>query len=152
LDAGFLVAKARRFFALSSDTSVTGETAGVASMKQANGDSIRLKRAYEPAAAADGTRVLVDRLWPRGVTKADAAIDHWMKDLAPSTELRKWFGHDPARWAEFRQRYAAEIDAHRDELERLREMTDAGVVTLVYAARDEAHNDAVALREILLRR
>jgi len=115
-------------------------------------DGIRLKRAYEPHDQADGTRVLVDRLWPRGVTKADAAIDHWMKDLAPSTELRKWFGHDPARWTEFRRRYAAEIDAHRDELERLREMADAGVVTLVYAARDETHNDAVALREILLGR
>lgn len=120
--------------------------------QKANGDGIRLKRAYEPPAEADGTRVLVDRLWPRGVTKADAAIDHWMKDLAPSTELRKWFGHDPARWTEFRQRYAAEIDPHRDDLERLREMADTGVVTLVYAARDETHNDAVALRDILLRR
>ncbi|PBC03685.1 DUF488 domain-containing protein [Mesorhizobium sp. WSM3860] len=112
---------------------------------------VKLKRAYESPATDDGKRVLVDRLWPRGVKKADAAIDHWMKELAPSTELRKWFGHDPARWEEFRRRYAAEIHEHRDELDRLRDLMRDGAVTLVYSAHNEAHNDAVVLREILLR-
>ncbi|MGO4558233.1 DUF488 domain-containing protein [Mesorhizobium sp. 2RAF21] len=114
-------------------------------------DRIKLKRAYESPVADDGTRVLVDRLWPRGVKKAEAAIDHWMKELAPSTELRKWFGHDPARWEEFRLRYAAEIHGHRDELDRLRDLVRQGAVTLVYSAHDEAHNDAVVLRDVLLR-
>jgi uncharacterized protein YeaO (DUF488 family) len=94
--------------------------------------------------------VLVDRLWPRGVKKTEAAIDHWMKELAPSTELRKWFGHDPARWEEFRRRYAAEIQEHRNELDRMRGLMREGTVTLVYSAHDETHNDAVVLREILL--
>ena len=114
-------------------------------------ERIKLKRAYESPAADDGTRVLVDRLWPRGVRKTDAAIDHWMKQLAPSTELRKWFGHDPARWEEFRRRYAAEIHEHRVELGQLRDLIRQGAVTLVYSAHDEANNDAVVLREILLR-
>ncbi|AZO28416.1 MULTISPECIES: DUF488 domain-containing protein [Mesorhizobium] len=114
-------------------------------------DRVKLKRAYESPVADDGTRVLIDRLWPRGVKKTEAAIDYWMKELAPSTELRKWFGHDPARWEEFRRRYAAEIREHRDELDRLRDLNRAGPVTLVYSAHDEAHNDAVVLREILLR-
>ncbi|RWE03210.1 DUF488 domain-containing protein [Mesorhizobium sp.] len=114
-------------------------------------ETVKLKRAYESPVADDGTRVLIDRLWPRGVKKTEAAIDYWMKELAPSTELRKWFGHDPARWEEFRRRYAAEIREHRDELDRLRDLNRAGPVTLVYSAHDEAHNDAVVLREILLR-
>ncbi len=114
-------------------------------------DRVKLKRAYESPVAGDGTRVLVDRLWPRGVKKTEAAIDYWMKELAPSTELRKWFGHDPARWEEFRRRYAAEILGHRDELDRLRDLIRQGAVTLVYSAHDEAHNDAVVLREVLLR-
>lgn len=112
--------------------------------------NVKLKRAYEAPSAGDGTRVLVDRLWPRGVKKTDAAIDYWMKELAPSAELRKWFGHDPARWEEFRQRYSAEIREHPDEFSRLRDLAQRGVVTLVYAAHDEAHNNAVVLREILL--
>ncbi|WP_027170577.1 DUF488 domain-containing protein [Mesorhizobium sp. WSM3224] len=115
------------------------------------GEKVKLKRAYESPATDDGKRVLVDRLWPRGVKKTEAAIDCWMKELAPSTELRQWFGHDPARWEEFRRRYAAEIHEHRGELERLRDMMHEGAVTLVYSAHDEAHNDAVVLREILLR-
>ena len=113
-------------------------------------ENVKLKRAYESPATDDGTRVLVDRLWPRGVKKADAAIDRWAKELAPSTELRKWFGHDPARWDEFRRRYSAEVHGHRDELGRLRDLARTGPVTLVYAAHDETHNDAVVLREILL--
>ena len=113
-------------------------------------DNVMLKRAYDSPSKEDGTRVLVDRLWPRGVKKADAAIDHWMKELAPSTELRKRYGHDPARWEEYSRRYSAEIRDHRDDLERLRDLTRKGAVTLVYAAHDQAHNDAIVLREILL--
>lgn len=112
----------------------------------------RLKRAYEPAAPADGTRILVDRLWPRGVTKAAAAIDQWVKEIAPSTALRKWFGHDSARWQEFRRRYAAELRERAEELRALRDQAKRGPVTLVYSAHDEAHNDAVVLRDILLGR
>ncbi|MCA0030924.1 DUF488 domain-containing protein [Mesorhizobium sp. B263B2A] len=114
-------------------------------------EEVKLKRAYESPATDDGKRVLVDRLWPRGVKKTEAAIDCWMKELAPSTELRRWFGHDPARWEEFRWRYAAEIHEHRDELDQLRDLIRQGTVTLVYSAHDEVHNDAVVLREILLR-
>ncbi|MFO1056098.1 MAG: DUF488 family protein [Dongiaceae bacterium] len=110
---------------------------------------IRLKRAYEPPAAEDGTRILVDRLWPRGVRKPDLAIDRWLKEVAPSADLRRWFGHDPARWAEFRRRYAAELAANPEPLAELRRAAAAGRVTLVYAARDEAHNHAVLLRELL---
>lgn len=114
--------------------------------------NVRLKRAYEPPAPADGTRILVDRLWPRGVTKAAAAIDRWVKEIAPSTELRKWFGHDPARWQQFRRRYAAELRERAEELRALRDQAKRGPVTLVYSAHDEAHNDAVVLRDILLGR
>jgi uncharacterized protein YeaO (DUF488 family) len=114
-------------------------------------DRVRIKRAYEAPSADDGTRVLIDRLWPRGVAKAEAAVDHWMKEIAPSTELRKWFGHDPARWEEFQRRYRSELKDHRDELARLRELAREGVVTLVYAAHDETHNDAVVLRDLLTR-
>jgi uncharacterized protein YeaO (DUF488 family) len=114
--------------------------------------NVRLKRAYESPSAEDGTRVLVDRLWPRGVKKADAAIDHWVKGLSPSTELRKWFGHDPARWQEFRRRYAVELRQSADALDELRDLARRGPITLVYAARDETHNDAVVLRDILLGR
>lgn len=112
--------------------------------------NVRLKRAYESPARDDGYRVLVDRLWPRGVRKTDAAIALWAKDLAPSTELRKWFGHDPARWQEFRRRYSHEVRGHRQQLQQLRALATKGPVTLVYAARDEAHNDAVVLRELIL--
>jgi uncharacterized protein YeaO (DUF488 family) len=113
-------------------------------------DGIKLKRAYEPATRDDGIRILVDRLWPRGVKKADAAIDEWIKDIAPSTALRKWFGHDPDRWAEFRSRYAMEIRDHPEQLKRLRALARQGRITLVFSAHDEAHNDAVALRAFLL--
>ena len=112
--------------------------------------NVRLKRAYEPPSPEDGTRILVDRLWPRGVSKAHAALDEWMKDIAPSTELRKWFGHDPAKWDEFRRRYAAELHQHPDLLKQLRAIARKGPVTLVYSAHDEAHNDAVELRNVLL--
>jgi len=113
---------------------------------------IRLKRAYDLPSAEDGTRILIDRLWPRGVRKSTAGIDRWLKDIAPSTALRKWFGHDPARWQEFRRRYAAEIDDHADQLAELRAAAREGPITLVFAARDELHNDAVVLRDALLGR
>ena len=113
---------------------------------------LRLKRVYEPAAADDGVRVLVDRLWPRGLTKEKAAVDHWMKDVAPSSELRTWFGHDPDRWTEFKRRYKAELRQHKDLLDDIRKLTKQGTVTLLFGARDEAHNDAVVLLEILTRR
>lgn len=113
---------------------------------------IMLKRAYDRPVTKDGTRVLIDRLWPRGVKKADAAIDRWVKDIAPSTKLRKWFGHDPARWHEFRRRYAAEIDSHSDLLAELRALARKGPITLVFSAHDKIHNDAVVLRAILLGR
>ena len=115
-------------------------------------ENIRLKRAYNSAGSGDGTRILVDRLWPRGVRKADAAIDVWAKDIAPSPALRRWFGHDPARWHEFRRRYSEEIHRRRDRLDELRTLAQNGRVTLVFAARDEVHNDAVVLREVLLGR
>ena len=113
---------------------------------------IRLKRAYRPAASTDGMRVLVDRLWPRGIAKSAAAIDRWAKDVAPSTALRKWFAHDPERWPEFRRRYVAELRTHRKELATLRAEARRGTLTLVFAAKDERHNDAVVLRNVLLGR
>jgi uncharacterized protein YeaO (DUF488 family) len=113
---------------------------------------IRLKRAYEPAAADDGQRVLVERLWPRGITKARLKLDAWLKDVAPSGDLRKWFGHDPRRWPEFRQRYFAELRAHRAAWQPLLSAARRGRVTFVYAAHDEARNGAVALKAFLDRR
>ncbi|MGE5230209.1 MAG: DUF488 domain-containing protein [Deltaproteobacteria bacterium] len=114
--------------------------------------SIEIKRAYDPPSAGDGERILVDRLWPRGLSRKAAAIDHWARDIAPSTALRQWSGHDPARWAEFKRRYFAEL---RDAAPAVRELVARArhhTVTLVYAARDERHNNAVALREHLRRR
>jgi uncharacterized protein YeaO (DUF488 family) len=110
---------------------------------------IQLKRAYDAPAASDGFRVLVDRLWPRGVSKEEAHLDLWLKEIAPSTELRKWFGHDPDKWDEFQRRYFHELDEHPDEIAQLQEHLHKGPVTLVYSARDEEHNDAVALKEYL---
>jgi uncharacterized protein YeaO (DUF488 family) len=110
---------------------------------------VRLKRAYLPPSSEDGARVLVDRLWPRGLRKSDAGIDRWLKEAAPSTELRRWFGHDPSRWAEFRRRYKAELSGNAESLNELRAMAQNGRLTLVYAARDELHNEAVVLRDVL---
>jgi uncharacterized protein YeaO (DUF488 family) len=112
---------------------------------------VRLKRAYEPAAASDGDRILIDRLWPRGVTREEAQLNEWARELAPSTELRRWFAHDPARFAEFRRRYSVELAAQEGKLRELRRRARAGTVTLVYAARDVEHNDAVVLADILRR-
>lgn len=118
--------------------------------KKVPAGNVKLKRAYEPAAPDDGTRILVDRLWPRGISKERAAIDQWMKDISPSTELRKWFGHNPARWKEFRRRYAAEVRRNAILFDQLRSLARRGPVTLVYSARDDEHNDAVVLRDLLL--
>ncbi|MBN8970485.1 MAG: DUF488 domain-containing protein [Rhizobiales bacterium] len=112
--------------------------------------NIALKRAYDPPDEADGVRVLVDRLWPRGLTKKSAAIDQWAKDVTPSTELRKWFHHDPDHWDEFRRRYLAELKDRDSELEELRKLAQAGPITLIYAARDTPHLHATVLRDVLL--
>jgi uncharacterized protein YeaO (DUF488 family) len=110
---------------------------------------INLKRAYEPAAKTDGERILVERLWPRGVSKDRAKIDLWLKDAAPSTELRKWFGHDPEKWQQFRRRYVAELKEKVDVIKMLKQKAKKGRVTFVYAARDEEHNGALALKQFL---
>lgn len=112
--------------------------------------NIALKRAYDPPDEADGVRVLVDRLWPRGLTKKSAAVDQWAKDVTPSTELRKWFHHDPDHWDEFRRRYLAELKDKGGELEELRKLAQAGPITLIYAARDTPHLHATVLRDVLL--
>lgn len=109
---------------------------------------IRTKRAYEPRSASDGCRVLVDRLWPRGLSKHDLEGVMWIRDVAPSVQLRKWFGHRPERWAEFRRRYFAELRAN-PAVDSLKDVMRAGPVTLIYGAKDEAHNQAVALAEYL---
>jgi uncharacterized protein YeaO (DUF488 family) len=114
--------------------------------------NVRLKRAYEPSEATDGTRVLVDRLWPRGVSKAEADLDRWMKELAPTTELRKWFGHDPDRWPEFCRRYSNELHQNATLLSQLRSLGRRSPMTLVYSAHDEVHNDAIVLRDVILGR
>jgi uncharacterized protein YeaO (DUF488 family) len=113
--------------------------------------NVRLKRAYEPAASSDGYRVLVDRLWPRGVSRKRARLDEWDRELAPSPELRKWFGHEPKRFDEFRRRYLDELSQHREQITQLRRRARQGTLTLVYAARDAEHNDAVVLAEVLRR-
>lgn len=113
--------------------------------------TIRLKRAYEPADPGDGRRFLVERLWPRGIRKSDLPLEAWLKDVAPSPALRAWFAHDPAKWGEFKQRYAAELRANEAAVAPLRAAARKGTVTLVYAARDPEHNSALLLREHLLR-
>ena len=112
---------------------------------------IRLKRAYEPAAPEDGYRLLIDRLWPRGVSRHQAKLDGWDKELPPSTELRRWFGHEPRRFDEFRRRYIEELRNERPRLEILRRRAREGRLTLVYSAHDTEHNDAVVLAEVLRR-
>ena len=111
--------------------------------------SIQLKRAYATRSESDGYRVLVDRLWPRGVSKQDAKIDLWLKEIAPSTDLRKWFAHDPAKWDEFRKRYAQELDNRPEIVEQLANLVEKQPVTLIYSAKNEEFNQAVALKEYL---
>ena len=114
--------------------------------------NVALKRAYEPPEESDGTRILVDRLWPRGVSKEEARLDQWIKEIAPSTDLRTWFGHDPGRWDEFRKRYRAELAQKPEVLTDLRRRAREGRITLVFSAKDEIHNDAVVLRNVILGR
>lgn len=110
--------------------------------------SVTLKRAYEDPTPSDGKRILIDRLWPRGLSKERARIDLWLKEVAPSTELRQWFGHDPEKWSEFQKRYRAELKDN-PALAELKELASQGDVTLVYSAHDEKHNDAVVLHKLL---
>ena len=116
-------------------------------MQQTENYRFRIKRVYEPPDKHDGRRILVDRLWPRGLTKEKASIDLWLKDIAPSTELRKWFGHNPDRWEEFKERYLAELKGNSDQIQLLKQELDKGIVTLVYGAKDEEHNQAVVIQE-----
>jgi uncharacterized protein YeaO (DUF488 family) len=111
--------------------------------------AVQIKRIYDPAERGDGYRVLVDRIWPRGVSGEDANLDEWAKDLAPSAELRKWFGHDPERFAEFSDRYRAELSERSEEIQRLRALARKGSLTILYAARDREHNNAVVLAELV---
>jgi uncharacterized protein YeaO (DUF488 family) len=112
--------------------------------------SIRLKRAYEEASPGDGRRILVERLWPRGLSKEKARVDLWLKDVTPSAELRRWFGHDPAKWPEFQRRYREELRACSAEIARLKQFVEEGPVTLVYGSRDREHNAATVLKEMLV--
>ena len=111
--------------------------------------NIKIKRVYKPPSKDDGTRILVDRLWPRGVSKEKAKIDLWLKEIAPTTELRKWFGHDPEKWQRFRGRYNTELRHNDEAVKALKAIAQQGPITLVYAARDERHNEAVVLRQFL---
>ncbi|MEO8691331.1 MAG: DUF488 domain-containing protein [Candidatus Saccharimonas sp.] len=111
--------------------------------------TIPIKRAYEAPDKKDGKRVLVDRLWPRGLTKEKAAIDAWIRDIAPSNELRQWFGHDPEKWDEFQKRFKAEMDANSEAVKRLQDEVSGGKATLIYSAKDEAHNNAVVIQAYL---
>jgi len=113
---------------------------------------IKIKRMYDPVETDDGFRVLVDRNWPRGITKAQAHIDLWLREIAPSSELRKWFSHDPAKWEEFKKRYFEELEAKPEVVSRLLEIIAKGPVTLLYSAREREYNQAVALKEYLLKR
>ena len=114
--------------------------------------TVRIARVYDGPVTHDGALVMVDRLWPRGISKKEINAEHaeWLKDVAPSTQLREWFGHDPARWGEFQARYRAELADHPTALNQIRALAQKGPVTLVYGARDEIHNDAVVLRDVLL--
>jgi uncharacterized protein YeaO (DUF488 family) len=116
-------------------------------MQQPVNDRFRIKRVYELPDKHDGRRILVDRLWPRGLTKEKASIDLWLKDIAPSTELRKWFDHDPGRWEEFKERYLDELKGNSEQIQLLKQELDKGIVTLVYGAKDEEHNQAVVIQE-----
>jgi len=110
---------------------------------------VKIKRIYDPVLKDDGKRILVDRLWPRGIKKDMAALDEWLKDIAPSNELRKWFSHDISKWNEFRKRYREELTTKSDPLEKLRKESKKGVITLLFSAKDVQHNNAVVLREVI---
>ena len=111
--------------------------------------SVKIKRVYERLSPDDGKRILVDRLWPRGLKKEEAHIDEWLKDIAPSDELRRWFSHDPSKWHEFKDRYKRELQGKKEEIERIRMEAEKGKVTLLFSAKDMEHNNAVILKEVL---
>jgi len=112
---------------------------------------IKIKRVYEKPESEDGIRILVDRLWPRGLTKEKASIDLWLKDIAPSTQLRKWFNHDPEKWNKFKKRYLAELNENKKSVSMLKEQLTNSVVTLIFGAKDEEHNEALVLKELFSR-
>jgi uncharacterized protein YeaO (DUF488 family) len=122
---------------------------GLAKAPKGGNPMLKVKRVYEPPSREDGKRILIDRLWPRGLKKEEARVDEWLRDLAPSTELRKWYGHDPAKWTEFKKRYKKELDKQSDLLERIKTAARKGTVTLVFAAKDSEHCNAAALKEML---
>ena len=109
--------------------------------------NIKIKRVYEQPDKDDGRRILVDRLWPRGLTKEKASVNLWLKDIAPSTELRKWFGHDPNKWGDFKERYLIELKENTEQIRLLKQEIEKGMVTLVYSAKDAEHNEALVLQE-----
>jgi uncharacterized protein YeaO (DUF488 family) len=111
--------------------------------------SVKIKRVYERLSPDDGKRILVDRLWPRGLKKEEAHIYEWLKDIAPSNELRRWFSHDPSKWHEFKDRYKRELQGKKEEIERIRMEAEKGKVTLLFSAKDTEHNNAVVLKEVL---
>ena len=113
---------------------------------------LHIKRIYEPADEGDGTRILVDRLWPRGISKTEARIDAWLKDIAPSPDLRRWFGHDPNKWSEFRRRYEDELEKNLRAVDELRKRIDQSTATLLYGARDNEHNHAIVLKDFISKR
>lgn len=110
---------------------------------------VKTKRVYDPASRDDGKRILIDRLWPRGIKKEDAKIDEWLRDIAPSTELRKWFAHDPAKWPEFKKKYISELKKKSELVGKLRAEAKKGTITLLFAAKDVEHDNAVVLRELI---
>ena len=112
---------------------------------------LKIKRIYDPASPDDGQRIYIDRLWPRGRKKEEVRIDEWLREIAPSTELRKWFSHDPARYAEFKKRYEKELEEKSEILDRIRKAARKGTVTLLFSAKDTEHNNATAIRELLQR-
>ena len=116
--------------------------------EEGNSMKLKIKRVYDKPAEEDGTRILVDRLWPRGLTKQKAKVDVWLKDIAPSTELRKWFAHDPEKWKEFIKKYKKELHENKEQAAVLKEYLRQGTVTLVYGARDEVHNEALVIKEV----
>jgi uncharacterized protein YeaO (DUF488 family) len=121
---------------------------GVSYMKTEKG-MVKIKRIYDPVSRDDGSRILVDRLWPRGLRKGDVKIDEWLKEIAPSNELRRWFGHDPAKWQQFRKKYSAELADKSELLEKLKASARKGTITLLFAAKDVAHNNAFVLKELI---
>ena len=130
---------------------ISGQRSSPATKAELRNVKIKIKRVYEEPDKDDGVRILVDRLWPRGLTKEKASVDLWLKEIAPSTQLRKWFAHDPDKWKSFRGRYETEIRRNDDLIKVLRDKAREGTVTLIYGARDEKHNEALVLKQFLER-